>query len=110
MISSPSFIEQSLAFIAGITDIDFSKFDLDKELPHLTTNGEQGSLDMFAQWGSGKKLRQLVIEASGGLLASVELIGTPDRRRADGRGNARGRRRRLPDNFSIDEDKPQVHL
>jgi long-chain alkane monooxygenase len=78
MISSPSFIEQSLAFIAGITDIDFSKFDLDKELPHLTTNGEQGSLDMFAQWGSGKKLRQLVIEASGGLLASVELIGTPD--------------------------------
>ena len=28
--------------------------------------------------GSGKKLRQLVIEASGGLLASVELIGTPD--------------------------------
>ena len=78
MVNSPAFIEQSLAFIAGITDIDFAKFDLDKELPYLTTNGEQGSLDMFAQWGSGKKLRQLVIEASGGLLASVELVGTPD--------------------------------
>ncbi|MDE1173156.1 MAG: NtaA/DmoA family FMN-dependent monooxygenase [Parvibaculaceae bacterium] len=78
MINSDRFIEQSLAFIAGVTDIDFSKFDLDKELPPLTTNGEQGSLDKFAQWGSGKTLRQLVIEASGGLVSSVELIGTPD--------------------------------
>lgn len=78
MINSDRFIEQSLAFIAGVTDIDFSKFSLDEPLPHLTTNGEQGSLDKFAQWGSGKTLRQLVIEASGGLVSSVELIGTPD--------------------------------
>ena len=78
MINSDRFIEQSLAFIAGVTDIDFSKFDLDQPLPHLTTNGEQGSLDKFAQWGSGKTLRQLVIEASGGLVSSIELIGTPD--------------------------------
>ncbi|WP_243404034.1 NtaA/DmoA family FMN-dependent monooxygenase [Zavarzinia aquatilis] len=78
MINSDRFIEQSLAFIAGVTDIDFSKFSLDDPLPHLTTNGEQGSLDKFAQWGSGKTLRQLVIEASGGLVSSIELIGTPD--------------------------------
>ncbi|MFC7051261.1 NtaA/DmoA family FMN-dependent monooxygenase [Hansschlegelia quercus] len=78
MINSDRFIEQSLAFIAGVTDIDFSTFSLDEPLPHLTTNGEQGSLDKFAQWGSGKTLRQLVIEASGGLVSSVELIGTPD--------------------------------
>lgn len=78
MINSDRFIEQSLAFIAGVTDIDFSQFSLDEPLPKLTTNGEQGSLDKFAQWGSGKTLRQLVIEASGGLVSSVELIGTPD--------------------------------
>ena len=51
---------KSLAGISSVTDIDFSKFDLDEELPRLTTNGEQGSLDAFAQWGSGKTLRQLV--------------------------------------------------
>ncbi|HEY0291974.1 MAG TPA: NtaA/DmoA family FMN-dependent monooxygenase [Hansschlegelia sp.] len=78
MINSDRFIEQSLAFIAGVTDIDFSRFPLDEPLPPLTTNGEQGSLDKFAQWGSGKTLRQLVIEASGGLVSSIELIGTPD--------------------------------
>lgn len=78
LINSDRFIEQSLAFIAGVTDIDFSKFDLDQPLPKLTTNGEQGSLDKFAQWGSGKTLRQLVVEASGGLVSSIELIGTPD--------------------------------
>ena len=33
---------------------------------------------MFQQWGSGKTLRELVIEASGGLVASIDLIGTPD--------------------------------
>ncbi|WP_227310380.1 NtaA/DmoA family FMN-dependent monooxygenase [Acidisoma cellulosilyticum] len=78
MINSDRFIEQSLAFIAGVTDIDFSAFNLDEPLPHMTTNGEQGSLDKFAQWGSGKTLRQLVIEASGGLVSSFELVGTPD--------------------------------
>jgi alkanesulfonate monooxygenase SsuD/methylene tetrahydromethanopterin reductase-like flavin-dependent oxidoreductase (luciferase family) len=44
----------------------------------LVTNGEQGSLDAFKQRGSGKTLRELVVEASGGLAAPTELIGTPD--------------------------------
>ena len=49
---------------------------LDKELPPLTTNGEQGSLDAFAQWGSGKTLRQLVMDnVSRGLEG---MVGTPD--------------------------------
>jgi len=79
MVRDPHFIEQSLAFISGITDIDFKRFDLDQPLPErLVTNGEQGSLDAFQQHGSGKTLRDLVIEASGGLAASIELIGTPD--------------------------------
>lgn len=79
MASAPSFIEMNLCLISSITDIDFKTFDLDKPLPgKLTTNGEQGSLDSFQQWGSGKTLRQLVTEASGGLVSSVELIGTPE--------------------------------
>jgi FMN-dependent oxidoreductase (nitrilotriacetate monooxygenase family) len=78
MSTSEHFITQTLAGISSVTDIDFSTFDLDSPLPEgLTTNGEQGSLDKFAQWGTGKTLRQLAIDA-GGVADSVELVGTPD--------------------------------
>jgi long-chain alkane monooxygenase len=78
MSSDPRFLEQCLVLISSITDIDFKRYDLDKPLPErLITNGEQGSLDSFQQWGSGKTLRNLVIEASGGIVASIELVGTP---------------------------------
>jgi len=73
---SDSFIEGSLALYGSLTDIDFSKFDLDAELPHLVTNGEQGALDKFGQWGSGKPLRRLAKES--GTSSSVRLVGTPD--------------------------------
>jgi FMN-dependent oxidoreductase (nitrilotriacetate monooxygenase family) len=75
MVNAPDFIEAALAAIGTVTDIDFSQFDLDKELPRLTTNGEQGSLDKFAQWGSGKTLRQLASERYDG---GLRLVGTPD--------------------------------
>jgi FMN-dependent oxidoreductase (nitrilotriacetate monooxygenase family) len=75
MISAPDYIEQTLIGISAITEIDFSVFDLDAPLPPITTNGERGSLDKFAQWGSGKTLRQLVAER---VDRSIELIGTPD--------------------------------
>ncbi len=75
MVDSPAFIESALAAIGTVTDIDFSAFDLDAELPLLTTNGEQGSLDKFAQWGSGKTLRQLTAERFD---SGLQLIGTPD--------------------------------
>ena len=77
MIARPKFIEQTLCLISSITDIDFGKYDLDQTLPHLTTNGEQGSLDKFQQWGSGKTLRQLIYD-SAEFESSVELLGTPD--------------------------------
>jgi FMN-dependent oxidoreductase (nitrilotriacetate monooxygenase family) len=73
--AAPHYIEQTLAGISSVTDIDFSQFDLDAELPHLTTNGEQGSLDKFAQWGSGKKLRELVADR---VDRSYPMVGTPD--------------------------------
>jgi FMN-dependent oxidoreductase (nitrilotriacetate monooxygenase family) len=78
MISSEAFIERSLAGISSITDIDFSKFPLDEKLPHLTTNGEQGSLDKFAQWGTGKTLRQLAMERFEAVEPELEFIGSPD--------------------------------
>src|SRR6202011_5580611 len=76
-VESDQFFEQSLASISSVTDIDFSQFALDEPLPQLETNGERGSFDKFAQWGSGKTLRQLVIDA-GGTSDSIELVGTPD--------------------------------
>jgi FMN-dependent oxidoreductase (nitrilotriacetate monooxygenase family) len=79
MLHSPNFIHDLLASISAITDIDFSVYDLDKPLPErLVTNGEQGSLDKFQQYGSGKTLRELVVDGAGGMVSSVELIGTPD--------------------------------
>jgi len=76
-IAQHRFTERWLSLISGITDIDFSKFDMDKPLPEdLTTNGELSSLRRFAQLGSGKTLRQLIKE--GGKSSSVEVVGTPD--------------------------------
>jgi FMN-dependent oxidoreductase (nitrilotriacetate monooxygenase family) len=78
MLNSPHFIVDMLASVSAITDIDFAQFPLDEPLPErLVTNGEQGSLDKFQQFGSGKTLRQLVVDGAGGLVSSVELIGTP---------------------------------
>jgi FMN-dependent oxidoreductase (nitrilotriacetate monooxygenase family) len=79
MVNEPYFITDILASISAITEIDFAQFDLDKPLPErLVTNGEQGSLDKFQEWGSGKTLRELAVGGAGGLVSSVELIGTPD--------------------------------
>jgi FMN-dependent oxidoreductase (nitrilotriacetate monooxygenase family) len=77
LVTSPAFVEMALAGVSSVTDIDFSAFDLDQPLPKLTTNGEQGSLDKFAQWGSGKTLRQLAAERFAGLPPELELVGSP---------------------------------
>ncbi len=70
-------IDRTLALISSITEVDFSRFDLDAPPPDdITTNGERGSLEKFLQRGSGKTLREL---AADGMSRSVELIGTPDR-------------------------------
>jgi FMN-dependent oxidoreductase (nitrilotriacetate monooxygenase family) len=74
-LTSKRHIEQRLALVSALTDIDFSKFDLDKPLPPLTTNGESTVLAKFTQQGSNKPLRQLVREEGKG---GVDLVGTPD--------------------------------
>jgi alkanesulfonate monooxygenase SsuD/methylene tetrahydromethanopterin reductase-like flavin-dependent oxidoreductase (luciferase family) len=76
MTQEPHFIEQALAIQSAITEIDFSRYDLDQPLPDdISTNGERGSLEKFIQRGSGKTLRQLVLD---GPLDAVDLIGTPE--------------------------------
>jgi len=75
---SDNFVTDVLISISAITEIDFAKYDLDKPLPEkLVTNGESGTLDKFQQWGSGKTLRQLAAAGGGGLVSSMDLIGTP---------------------------------
>jgi long-chain alkane monooxygenase len=75
-IDAPGYIDDQLASISGITDIDFSIYDVDKPLPErLITNGEQGTLDRFQQWGCGKTLKELVAD---GLTSDLDLTGTPD--------------------------------
>jgi len=75
MTTDPAYIEQTLVSISSISEIDFAQFELDEPLPTVTTNGERGSLEKFAQAGSGKTLRQL---ASEGVSQSVILVGTAD--------------------------------
>ena len=81
LLATPQFTERALAAFGSFVHIDFSRFDLDRPLPPLATNGEQGALDKFTQTGLGqpphdKTLRQLVRES--GTSSSLELVGTPD--------------------------------
>jgi FMN-dependent oxidoreductase (nitrilotriacetate monooxygenase family) len=72
-VAQQRFVDRRLALISGITDIDFSQFPMDKPLPEdLTTNGESTSLKRFAQFGSGKTLRQCVEEGA------ADVVGTPE--------------------------------
>jgi long-chain alkane monooxygenase len=75
LVASDNFVHAALASVGQITDIDFSRFDLEEPLPRITTNGEQGSLDKFAQWGTSKTLRQLASERFD---SGLDLIGTPE--------------------------------
>jgi FMN-dependent oxidoreductase (nitrilotriacetate monooxygenase family) len=76
LTTSDGFIQAVLAATGTTSDIDFSQFELDQPLPgKLTTNGEQGSLDKFQQWGTGKTLRQLASER---FESGLDLVGTPE--------------------------------
>jgi long-chain alkane monooxygenase len=74
-MASQRYYDQRLGQVSVLTDIDFSKFDLDKPLPPLTTNGESTMLEKFTQGGSSKTLRELVTDSGRG---GTELFGTPE--------------------------------
>ncbi|MCX7360924.1 MAG: NtaA/DmoA family FMN-dependent monooxygenase, partial [Alphaproteobacteria bacterium] len=66
-------LDMNLSGLSRLTNIDFSKFDLDEPLPPgLTTNGHQSSL---ANW-IGKTPRELATATSN--RQGIELVGTPD--------------------------------
>lgn len=75
-LESARFIDETLAYQSSYADIDLSQFDLDQPLPSLTTNGSIATLNEFAQFGSGKTLRQAIYE--GGKPTSIDLVGTVD--------------------------------
>ena len=65
-----------LAFQSAISGIDLAQFSLDEPLPEMSTNGSLAILANFAQWGSGKPLRQLIKDAGSG--GPFDTVGTPD--------------------------------
>jgi FMN-dependent oxidoreductase (nitrilotriacetate monooxygenase family) len=75
-LSSQRTYDLTLAQQSAFSGIDLSQFDPDQPLPELTTNGSLSILSGFAQWGTGKTLRQLAREAAKG--GAFEAIGTPD--------------------------------
>ncbi len=71
-------IEQRMAHLGKVTNIDFGKFDLDKPLPEdVTTNGHQQTLDEFRAKAAGRSIRATMTDHNATEL-SVELVGTPD--------------------------------
>jgi FMN-dependent oxidoreductase (nitrilotriacetate monooxygenase family) len=76
-LAEPSYVEYQLAQLSSITEIDFSVYDLDSELPEsLTTNGERGSLQHFLARSKGKTLREAVSDP--GKHGPTSFTGTPD--------------------------------
>ncbi len=65
--------EETLAMMASLTDIDFSRYGLDEPLEALTTNGQQGTLKQFL--AQGRTLREIAASYQWGL---EDLVGTPD--------------------------------
>lgn len=72
-------VPQLLAFFGKITNIDFSRYDLDAPVDtlDLRTNGHQQSLDEFRRVAGKRSLREAML-AYRGNPGSVELTGTPD--------------------------------
>ena len=69
-------VEQRLAFLGKITNIDFGQFDLDAPVGSLTTNGHQQTLDDFKRKAGNRSLREAIVafNSDGG---SVPLVGSP---------------------------------
>ncbi|MHB8734541.1 MAG: NtaA/DmoA family FMN-dependent monooxygenase [Terriglobales bacterium] len=57
---------------------DFFAMDLDEPVPYFETRGEQGSLAAFAQWGTGRTLRECLAKRVGTRSSSLEAVGSPD--------------------------------
>ena len=70
-------LDVSLARLGWITNIDFSKLDLDAPVGELTTNGHQESLRQFLVGAGKRTLREAMLDYSTSG-QSIDLVGTPD--------------------------------
>jgi alkanesulfonate monooxygenase SsuD/methylene tetrahydromethanopterin reductase-like flavin-dependent oxidoreductase (luciferase family) len=70
-------LDISLARFGWITNIDFSRFDLDAPVGELTTNGHQESLRQFLVGAGKRTLREAMLDYSTSG-QSMDLVGTPD--------------------------------
>lgn len=62
-MDDPLQVEQTLATISAVTEIDFSTLDLDAPMPQdLRTNGHQSILDDFMHRNEGRTLREALPE------------------------------------------------
>jgi FMN-dependent oxidoreductase (nitrilotriacetate monooxygenase family) len=68
-------IEIALGLMSGVTEIDFSTFELDAPLPSPTTQGHQGMLNEFLRMAAGRTLREVAL---GWHFMSASFVGTPD--------------------------------
>ena len=66
-------IEIALGLMAGVTEIDFSQFELDAPLPAPSTEGHRGMLDEFLRASTGRTLREVAL---GWNFVSASLAGT----------------------------------
>jgi FMN-dependent oxidoreductase (nitrilotriacetate monooxygenase family) len=74
-MEDPLQVEQTLAIISAVTEIDFLRFDLDAPMPQdLTTNGHQSILDEFMKRNEGRTLREALPERA---QLGPEMVGTP---------------------------------
>lgn len=76
-IAAAENIDQRLAQLGWITNIDFSGFDLDAPVGELSTNGHQSSLAGFLRKAGKNTLREAIVSYSS-TGASIDLVGTPD--------------------------------
>ncbi len=70
-------LDIAFARLGWITNIDFSKLDIDAPVGELTTNGHQESLAQFLRRAGKRTLREAMSDYSTSGLA-VDLVGTPD--------------------------------
>lgn len=71
-------IEERLAHLGKVTNIDFGQYDLDKPLPDdVSTNGHQQNLEQFRDMAKGRSIRETMASFRAVDL-SIDLCGTPD--------------------------------
>jgi FMN-dependent oxidoreductase (nitrilotriacetate monooxygenase family) len=68
-------LQPRLAHMSFLTGKDFSKFDLDAQLPEMKTNGSRSAFEGYTSATGAKTLREMLIDPGSG---GIDFTGTPD--------------------------------